>query len=159
MTADEKRALYRDLKLRVGGLLGSETDSVALMANLASAIHHALPYASWTGFYRVVAPGQLRVGPFQGPVACVDIPFERGICGAAARSGETQLVANVHAFPGHIACDAAAQSELVVPLTDREGCVFAVLDLDSHQAAAFDQVDREEIERLAREISPHLSAA
>ena len=78
---------------------------------------------------------------------------------AAARSGETQLVANVHAFPGHIACDAAAQSELVVPLTDREGCVFAVLDLDSHQAAAFDQVDREEIERLAREISPHLSAA
>ncbi len=159
MTADEKRALYRELRLQVSGLLESPADPVALMANLASALHHALPYASWTGFYRVVAPGRLRVGPFQGPVACVDIPFDRGICGAAASTGETQLVADVHAFPGHIACDAAARSELVVPLADPAGRVFAVLDLDSHQQAAFDEVDREEIERLAQQVSPHLSAA
>lgn len=164
MTADEKRALYRDLGRQVDGLLEGEplepsVDSVALMANLASAVHHALPYASWTGFYRVVAPGLLRVGPFQGPVACVDIPFERGICGAAASTGETQLVADVHAFPGHIACDTAARSELVVPLFEPSGRVFAVLDIDSHQEAAFDEVDREEVEQLVQQISSHLSAA
>lgn len=159
MTSDEKRARYADLTLQVAGLLEPRTDPIALMANLSAAIHHALPYASWTGFYRVVAPGQLRVGPFQGPVACVDIPFERGVCGAAARTGDTYLVADVHAFPGHIACDAGAQSELVVPLKDRQGHVFAVLDLDSHQKAAFDEVDRDAVERLVQEISPHLSAA
>lgn len=159
MTAEEKRALYADLSLQVGGLLEAPADAVSLMANLAAAVHHALPYASWTGFYRVVAPDRLRVGPFQGPVACVDIPFDRGVCGAAASSGQTQLVDDVHAFPGHIACDAAARSELVVPLVDGDGRVFAVLDIDSHHPAAFDDVDREAIEQLALRISPHLSAA
>jgi len=158
-TAEEKRNRYRELGLQVKGLLELETDAIALMANVASAVHAALPYASWTGFYRVVAPGHLRVGPFQGPVACVDIPFERGVCGAAARSGSTQRVADVHAFPGHIACDAATRSELVVPLIDAQGRVFAVLDLDSHLEAAFDEIDQQEVELLVQEISPHLSAA
>lgn len=159
MSEPDKRQRYRDLELQVVGLLDGAGDPVALMANLAAAIHQALPYASWTGFYRVVAPELLRVGPFQGPVACVDIPFDRGVCGAAARTGETQLVPDVHAFPGHVACDAAARSEVVVPLVDGAGRVFAVLDIDSHQPAAFDEVDRAALERLGHRIAPHLSAA
>lgn len=159
LDAPSKRALYSNLEQRIAGLLTGDSDPVATMANLAAAIHAALPYASWTGFYRVVAPALLRVGPFQGEVACVDIPFNRGVCGAAASSGETQLVADVHAFPGHIACDAATQSEIVVPLSDAEGRVFAVLDIDSRQQSSFDAVDREELERLAHGFAPHLSAA
>jgi GAF domain-containing protein len=129
------------------------------MANVASALHDALPYASWTGFYRVVEPGLLRVGPFQGPVACVDIPFGRGVCGTAATTGETQLVEDVHSFAGHIACDASARSEIVVPLVDEGGQVFAVLDVDSHDRAAFDDLDRRGLEELAERIAHHLSAA
>ncbi|MDH3404966.1 MAG: GAF domain-containing protein [Acidobacteriota bacterium] len=149
MTGEQKRLAYRDLGARIAGLLAAPSDPVATMANVAAAVHHALPYASWTGFYRVVRPGLLRVGPFQGPVACVDIPFERGVCGAAARTGETQVVADVHAFEGHVACDPAARSEIVIPLRDAAGDVFAVLDVDSHLPAAFDDVDREELEKLA----------
>jgi L-methionine (R)-S-oxide reductase len=159
MTGEQKRQRFRDLERQIDGLLATPGDSLALMANIAAAVHQALPYVSWTGFYRVVAPGLLRVGPFQGPVACVDIPFTQGVCGAAARSGETQLVEDVHAFPGHIACDASARSEIVVPLVDAAGRVFAVLDLDSHQEAAFDAIDREEMESLVRRLGPHLSAA
>lgn len=159
MTADEKRAAYAGLRSSIDGLLDPPSDAVALMANVAAALHHGLPYSSWTGFYRVVEEGLLRVGPFQGPVACVDIPFDRGVCGAAARSGRTQVVKDVHAFPDHLACDPAARSEIVVPLRDRRGRVFAVLDVDSHQAAAFDEVDRRGLEELVERISPHLSAA
>jgi len=158
MDSEQKRARFRDLGQQIDGLLAAPGDSLALMSNFAAAVHDALPYVSWTGFYRVVAPGLLRVGPFQGPVACVDIPFSQGVCGAAARTGETQLVEDVHAFPGHIACDASARSEIVVPLADASGRIFAVLDLDSHQEAAFDAVDREEIEDLVRRLGPHLSA-
>jgi GAF domain-containing protein len=159
MTPDEKRSAYRDLLAQIDGLLESRSDSVALMANVASALHDALPYASWTGFYRVVEPGLLRVGPFQGPVACVDIPFGRGVCGTAATTGETQLVEDVHSFAGHIACDASARSEIVVPLVDEGGQVFAVLDVDSHDRAAFDDLDRRGLEELAERIAHYLSAA
>jgi GAF domain-containing protein len=159
MTAEEKRAAYDALGPSIDGLLEPASDAVALMANVAAALHASLPYASWTGFYRVVEEGLLRVGPFQGPVACVDIPFDRGVCGAAARSGRTQLVDDVHAFPGHVACDPAARSEIVVPLRDESGRVFAVLDVDSHQPAAFDEVDRRGLEALVDRIALHLSAA
>jgi L-methionine (R)-S-oxide reductase len=159
MTADEKRTAYAALRSSVAGLVKPPGDAVAMMANVAAVLHHALPYSSWTGFYRVVEEGLLRVGPFQGPVACVDIPFDRGVCGAAARSGQTHVVADVHAFPGHVACDPAARSEIVVPLRDAGGRVFAVLDVDSHQPAAFDDVDRQGLEALVEHIAPHLSAA
>ena len=158
MNSKSKRSLYRDLESRIDGLLGTPSDTIAAMANVAAAVHEALPYASWTGFYRVVRPGLLRVGPFQGSVACVDIPFERGVCGAAAATGETQLVDDVHAFAGHIACDPAARSEIVVPLRDAAGDIFAVLDVDSHEPAAFDAVDREELEKLAGRLGHGLSA-
>lgn len=159
MNSTRKRSLYRDLGSRIDGLLATPSDPVAAMATVAAAVHEALPYASWTGFYRVVRPGLLRVGPFQGAVACVDIPFERGVCGAAATTGETQLVEDVHAFAGHIACDPAARSEIVIALRDAAGTVFAVLDIDSHEPAAFDIVDREELEKLAGRFEHGLSAA
>ncbi len=158
MNNASKRSLYRDLASRIDGLLAVPSDSIATMANISAAVHEALPYASWTGFYRVVQPGLLRVGPFQGSVACVDIPCERGVCGAAATTGETQLVEDVHAFAGHIACDSGARSEIVIPLRDAAGAVFAVLDVDSHEPAAFDEVDREELEALAGRFEHSLSA-
>ncbi len=126
------------------------------MASTACVLRAALPYASWVGFYRVVAPRLLRVGPYQGPLGCLEIPFERGVCGAAARERRTQLVADVDAFPGHIACDTAARSELVVPVVGRGGELVAVLDLDSHRRAAFDEEDRAGVEAVARLLAEQL---
>ncbi len=157
MSVKEER--YRQLHREVAGLLEGSGDPISVMANVAAAIHHALDEASWAGFYRVVEPDLLRVGPFQGPVACVEIPFDRGVCGAAARSGRTQLVDDVHAFDGHIACDPESRSEIVVPIRDADGEVRAVLDVDSRRPAAFDAVDRRELERLATTIAPHVTPA
>jgi L-methionine (R)-S-oxide reductase len=126
------------------------------MATCVAVLHPKLPYASWTGFYRVVAPGRLRVGPYQGPLGCLEISFARGVCGAAARLRATQLVADVHAFPGHIACDAAARSEIVIPVYGPHGELVAVLDLDSHQPAAFDEIDRAGLERIAERLCASL---
>ena len=126
------------------------------MASTASLLRDALPQASWIGFYRVVAPGLLRVGPYQGPLGCLEIPFSRGVCGAAAREQATQLVPDVDAFAGHIACDAQARSEVVVPIRDRTGALVAVLDVDSHQPAAFDEVDCEGLEEVARQLAAFL---
>lgn len=149
MTVLDKRQLYDQALRDLDALLDGLDDPIAVMATCAAVLHHALPYASWTGFYRVVAPRLLRVGPYQGGVGCLEIPFERGVCGAAAREMTTQLVPDVDAFPGHIACDAGARSEIVVPVTDAAGELVAVLDVDSHQPAAFDEIDREALERLA----------
>lgn len=121
-----------------------ETDAVAIQATVASLLWQAFPQASWCGFYRRTAPRLLTVGPYQGPMGCLRIPFERGVCGACARTATTQLVEDVTRFPDHIACDDAARSELVVPVIAR-GEVQAVLDLDSHLLAAF---SRREAERL-----------
>jgi GAF domain-containing protein len=145
-----KRAAYRDLEQGLSGVLPACGDAVAAMASAACLVYQALPQASFAGFYRVVAPRLLRVGPYQGPLGCLEIPFDRGVCGAAARERRTQLVPDVDAFPGHIACDAAARSEIVVPVCDRRGELVAVLDVDSHQPAAFDEVDREGLEAVAR---------
>jgi GAF domain-containing protein len=147
----DKRAAYDDLLRALGGVLPAcGGDPVAMMASAACLVKEALPYASWVGFYRVVAPGLLRVGPYQGPLGCLEIPFDRGVCGAAARERRTQLVADVHAFPGHIACDAEARSEVVVPVVDGRGELVAVLDLDSHAPAAFDADDARGAEAVAR---------
>ena len=158
MTALDKRRTYDTAIAELDALLAGLDDPIAVMATCAAVLHHALPYASWTGFYRVVAPGLLRVGPYQGGVGCLEIPFARGVCGAAARELTTQLVPDVHAFPGHIACDAAARSEIVVPVTGAGGELVAVLDVDSHQPAAFDEVDREALERVAGRLTAHLPA-
>jgi GAF domain-containing protein len=154
-----KERIYREARAELAALLDGIDDPVAVMASAASVLHHRIERASWTGFYRVVAPGLLRVGPYQGPPGCLQIPFDRGVCGAAARTGRSQVVADVHAFPGHIACDADARSEIVVPVRDREGELVAVLDVDSHHPAAFAEADRIGLESIARLLTSHLGAS
>jgi GAF domain-containing protein len=155
-TAAGKTAAYDELARELEAVLAGLDDPVAVMATAACLVHAKVAAASWTGFYRVVAPDLLRVGPYQGPLGCLEIPFGRGVCGAAARERRTQLVTDVGAFPGHIACDAAARSEIVVPVLDRRGELAAVLDLDSHQPAAFDEEDRTGLEAVAELLSRHL---
>jgi L-methionine (R)-S-oxide reductase len=149
MEAAEKKEIYHQAQLELDAVLAGVDDPITVMATAACVLHRRLAYASWTGFYRVVAPRLLRVGPYQGPLGCLEIPFDRGVCGAAARDGAVQIVPDVHAFPGHIACDSEARSEIVIPIRDAKGDLVAVLDLDSHQPAAFDDVDREGLENIA----------
>ena len=156
MDERKKRELYREISGELRAVLDGLADPIAAMASSACILHEKIPYSSWTGFYRVVAPGLMRVGPYQGPLGCLEIPFDRGVCGAAARERRTQLVPDVHAFPGHIACDSAARSEIVVPIFDPDGALAAVLDLDSHAPASFDEVDREELEKIAGLLRPCL---
>lgn len=139
---------FEELRDRILALTEGETDEIALMATVACELHHADDRFDWTGFYRVTEPGLLKIGPYQGRHGCLTIPFERGVCGAAARSGTTQIVADVDAFPGHIACAASTRSELVIPLRNGTGEVFAVLDLDSDQPGAFDERDAARLEQL-----------
>jgi GAF domain-containing protein len=138
---------YAELCQAAKALIHGETDGVANMANVAALMWEFLPELNWAGFYRVV-DGELVLGPFVGRPACIRIPFGQGVCGAAAQSRATQLVEDVHAFPGHIACDAASRSELVVPVF-RDGELCAVIDLDSPRPARFDQEDADGIEALA----------
>ncbi|SLN16090.1 Free methionine-R-sulfoxide reductase [Roseivivax jejudonensis] len=128
---------YEALRARVAALAEGETDAVALMATLACEIHHSDGRFDWTGFYRVVAPERLKIGPYQGGHGCLVIPFDRGVCGAAARTGEVQVVADVEAFPGHIACSASTRSEIVLPVRDAAGRLIGVLDIDSDRPDAF----------------------
>ena len=149
-----KPDLYADLLAAAGALTEGESDGVANMANIAALLWEFLPQVNWTGFYRVVE-GELVLGPFAGRPACIRIAMGAGVCGAAAQSGESQLVEDVHAFPGHIACDAETQSELVVPVL-RDGEVIAVIDLDSPDAARFDSEDRDGIEALAAMLADRI---
>lgn len=142
-----KSELYRELVHSADALTKGEPDGIANMANIAALLWEYLPDVNWTGFYRVI-DGELVLGPFQGKAACIRIALGDGVCGAAAASGQTQLVEDVHAFPGHIACDANSVSELVVPVT-RAGQVIAVIDLDSPTLARFDTDDVSGIEALA----------
>jgi GAF domain-containing protein len=137
-----------ELADRILALTEGETDAIALMATVACEIFHADERVDWAGFYRVVAPGLLKVGPYQGEHGCLVIPFDRGVCGAAAREGRTQVVRDVDAFPGHIACSSTTRSEIVVPVFDGDGSLIAVLDLDSNQPAAFDEADARALEAL-----------
>ena len=137
--AADKTVMYRDLLSAVDGLTTGEPDAVANMANVAALIWETLPDLNWAGFYRNV-DGELVLGPFQGRPACIRIPFGTGVCGAAAATQQVQRVEDVHTFPGHIACDAASVSELVVPIV-RDGKLIAVLDLDSPNPARFTEED------------------
>ncbi|MFM5893967.1 MAG: GAF domain-containing protein [Novosphingobium sp.] len=146
-----KPELYRELAQAAAALVAGEPDGVANMANLSALIWQFMPRLNWAGFYRVQGR-ELVLGPFQGRAACIRIPFGQGVCGTAAASGKTQLVPDVHAFPGHIACDAASMSELVVPVI-RDGAVIAVIDLDSPDLGRFDAEDARGIEALAESIA------
>ena len=147
VTAESKADLYRDLHAALDALTAGEADGIANMANAAALLWQYLPDLNWAGFYRMIGD-ELVLGPFQGKAACIRIPVGRGVCGTAAATRETQRVADVHAFPGHIACDADSRSELVVPLV-RDGAVLGVLDLDSPVAARFDAEDAAGCEALA----------
>lgn len=142
----DKPTQYAQLAAQAQALVDGERDRIANAANLSSLVYHALPDLNWVGFY-FYDGRELVVGPFQGLPACVRIPLDKGVCGAAARTRETQRVADVHAFPGHIACDAASRSELVVPLV-RDGALIGVFDLDSPLPDRFDVEDQVGIERI-----------
>lgn len=140
--------LHEELRLTLEG----ETDWIAILSTAASALHGAFAYCDWTGFYRVIGEQLLAVGPYQGGHGCLRIPFQRGVCGAAARTRQTQLVPDVHAFPDHIACSSTTQSEIVVPVLAPDGRLLAVLDVDSNLPAAFNAVDQRELEALCRDL-------
>jgi GAF domain-containing protein len=149
--AADKPTLYCDLANALEGLVAGESDAVANMANAAALIWETLPDLNWVGFYRNVG-GELVVGPFQGRPACIRIPFGTGVCGAAAATRQVQRIDDVHAFPGHIACDSASNSEIVVPLI-RDGELLGVLDLDSPRTARFTEEDQAGVVKLGEILS------
>ena len=142
---------FEALRARIRSLTAGEDDPIALMATVACELHRSDPRFDWTGFYRVVAPGLLKIGPYQGGHGCLTIPFDRGVCGACARTGEPQLVADVAAEPDHIACAATTRSEVVVPVRDAAGELIGVLDIDSDERDAFDRLDAEGLAAILRE--------
>ena len=148
ISAGDKPGFYSELIQQLDGLLHGERDAIANAANLSALLYEAMPQLNWAGFY-LMRGGELVLGPFQGKPACVRIPVGRGVCGAAVARRESILVEDVHAFPGHIACDAASRSELVVPLI-RDGEVVGVIDLDSPDPGRFDADDQAGIEAIAR---------
>ncbi|ALL12950.1 GAF domain-containing protein [Caulobacter henricii] len=150
--AADKAVRYAELADEIASVLDGEPNVTARMATVTSMLANSFDHYFWTGFY-VVDPTRERelvVGPYQGTLGCLRIAFGRGVCGAAAQSGQTQLVADVHAFPGHIACDSRSQSEIVLPVFDRAGQLIAVLDVDSDRPAAFDAVDQQGLERILK---------
>lgn len=148
-----KEQRYAEVWQRIERLIEGETDEIAVMATVACELKHGMKGFDWVGFYRVTEPGILKVGPYQGGHGCLVIPFDRGVCGAAARERRTQLVEDVSKVPHHIACSSTTRSEIVVPLLDRDGEVRAVLDVDSDALAAFDETDRVSLERIAALVS------
>ncbi len=149
--AEDKPTLYRDLASALEGLVSGEPDPIANMANAAALIFETLPDVNWAGFYRNI-DGELVLGPFQGRAACIRIAFGSGVCGVAAQTRQTQRVEDVNAFPGHIACDSASNSEIVVPLI-RDSDLIGVLDIDSPRTGRFDEEDRAGCERLGEILS------
>ena len=145
MNKEEK---YQLLTEQIRALTAGETDLVAKMANVAAAIHEEMGFF-WTGFYRVVGE-ELILGPFQGPVACMHIPFGRGVCGSAWKQRTTLVVPDVEKFPGHIACSSLSRSEIVVPVFSPDGEIVAVLDIDSKELGTFDEIDRRHLETICQ---------
>ncbi len=145
--AADKAAFYRELSVQYEALIDGERDAIANAANLSALIYEAVPDLNWAGFYFLRSQSELVLGPFQGKVACVRIAVSKGVCGSAVAEGRSILVADVHAFPGHIACDSASRSELVLPLW-RDGRILGVLDLDSPLSGRFDADDQTGFEAL-----------
>lgn len=146
-------ARYRRLQEQLAELFLKTGDPVARMATASAVLHHKQPHFFWTGFYRLL-DGKLVVGPYQGPLACAVLPGPDGVCWAAVTRGESIVVPDVHAFPGHVACDARSRSEIVVPVRDATGAVVAVLDVDSDQPGAFGEVDRVGLEAIVALLRP-----
>lgn len=151
----EKSELYQLLNQQAKALIEDETDLIANMANLSALLFNQLPDLNWAGFY-IMRDGELVLGPFQGQVACVRIPVGKGVCGTAVATGQVQLVKDVHEFPGHIACDAASNSEIVLPLR-QNGDIIAVLDIDSPSLARFDAQDQQGLEQFIAIFEQHLA--
>jgi L-methionine (R)-S-oxide reductase len=147
-----KPEAYREAEEQFRAVMDGVDDRLAAMATLSSLLHHGFGHL-WTGFYRVIRPALLRVGPYQGTLGCLDIPFGTGVCGTAASEGRTLIVPDVQAFPGHISCDARSRSEIVVPVWDRHRRLLAVLDIDSDRPAAFDAEDQHGLESMLRWFS------
>ena len=143
---------YTDLRNTIAALTEGENDIIALMATVACEVHHADARFDWTGFYRVTGPKMLKIGPYQGGHGCLVIPFSRGVCGAAARTGEVQLVPDVNAFPDHIACASSTQSELVLPVRNKAGDVIAVFDIDSDLPDSFSHEDAANLTTILAEV-------
>ncbi len=143
---------YPTLAATIDSLTHGETEQIALMATIACEVYHADARFDWVGFYRVTAPETLKIGPYQGGHGCLVIPFSRGVCGACARSRAPQLVADVNAFPDHIACSSSTLSELVLPVFDAEGALIAVFDIDSDQADAFTETDVQELTKILADV-------
>ncbi|PJI93013.1 GAF domain-containing protein [Yoonia maricola] len=143
---------YETLHQTIAALTEDEDDEVALMATVACEVHHSDDRFDWTGFYRVTAPELLKIGPYQGGHGCLVIPFDRGVCGAAARTGAVQLVPDVDAFPGHIACASSTRSELVLPVFNRTGALIGVFDIDSNQPDIFTQTDASQMQKMLKMV-------
>ncbi len=158
-TTRDRAATYEAAFERIDALLEDEDDWIAAMATVACELHHAFSHYDWTGFYRNVGDGLLIVGPYQGGHGCLRIPFARGVCGAAARTQQTQLVPDVEQFPGHIACSSTTRSEIVVPVVTpgASGRLLAVLDVDSDAPAAFNETDQRYLERLCERLGKQFS--
>ncbi|MDO6728160.1 GAF domain-containing protein [Cognatishimia sp. 1_MG-2023] len=152
------RVNYSDLSNTVLALTSGETDVISLMATIACEVHHSDDRFDWTGFYRVVAPALLKIGPYQGGHGCLVIPFTRGVCGAAARTREVQLVADVDAFEGHIACSTTTKSEVVIPVVNGNGDLLGVFDIDSNQPKAFTQEDADKLSAILADAFRDASA-
>ncbi len=150
----DKAERYNEVEAEILAVLDGEPNRTARMATVASMLADAFPVFFWTGFYVVdeTKPGELVVGPYQGTLGCLRIPFGRGVCGAAAKTRQTQVIEDVHTFPGHIACDSRSASEIVVPVLDTAGDLIAVLDVDATEKAAFDAVDAQALERLMSKV-------
>ena len=148
-----KAARYAEVGKEIAAVIAGETNRVARMATVSNILHHAFDHYFWTGFYIVdpEKPEELVIGPYQGTMGCLRIPFGKGVCGTAAARRKTVIVEDVHEFPGHIACDANSESEIVVPVFDAAGALVAVFDVDSDRKAMFDDEDREGLERILAE--------
>lgn len=146
------RVDYTDLAKSIASLTSGEDDVIALMATVTCEVHHADDRFDWTGFYRVTAPEMLKIGPYQGGHGCLVIPFSRGVCGAAARTGQVQLVPDVESFDGHIACASSTRSELVLPVFDKTGKLLGVFDIDSNQPDAFAQDDADALTNILKQV-------
>lgn len=149
-----KTGQYTEAIQRIRSLIKDESDEIAVMAAIVCELHHGLEHFDWTGFYRVVSPGVLKVGPYQGGHGCLTIPFNQGVCGKCAREAKTQVVPDVTKLDYHIACASSTRSEIVVPVVDSMGGVRAVLDVDSDAPDAFDAVDQRFLEEVSRLLTP-----
>ena len=149
MNRHQKIAVYQQVMKEIEATLAGETDLLAAMVTVISLLHHTFDSYFWTGFYRRAGPDRLLIGPYQGTLGCLSITFDRGVCGACARNQQTIIVPDVHQFPGHIACDPNSKCEIVVPVFNQAKELIAVLDVDSDQYDAFDEVDRDYLERIA----------